>query len=106
MPEQITLELFDHLVDLAALELTPEEAAYLRRELNSQLTAIHTLEAIPLDETVKITSHGIPYSNEISPAAREDDWDPCKNPDAILDQAPETEERYIVVPEIPHEELE
>ena len=50
MSDPITPEIFAHLVDLAALELSPEEAEYLRRQLNNQLKAIHELEAIPLDE--------------------------------------------------------
>ena len=53
MSDAITPEMFAHLVDLAALELSPEEAEYLRRQLNNQLKAIHELEAIPLDETCR-----------------------------------------------------
>jgi hypothetical protein len=40
MSDQITVELFDHLVRLAALELSSQEAEYLRHELNNQLKAI------------------------------------------------------------------
>ena len=36
----ITLEIFQHLVSLAALELTEQESEYLRRELNQQLQVI------------------------------------------------------------------
>ena len=49
--------------------LSPEEAEYLRRQLNNQLKAIHELEAIPLDESLPVTSHGVPYTAAISPAA-------------------------------------
>jgi Asp-tRNA(Asn)/Glu-tRNA(Gln) amidotransferase C subunit len=34
MSEEITPEVFNHLVTLAALELDEKQAAYLRRELN------------------------------------------------------------------------
>lgn len=105
MSEQITAQLFDHLVRLAALDLSPEEAEYLRRELNNQLKAIHELEAIPLSPETEITSHGVPYTPETRPAVRTDEWIPYSDPDEILAQAPETEHRYIVVPDIPHEEL-
>ena len=54
MSETITPELFAHLVDLAALELSPEEGEYIRAQLNNQLKAIHELEAIPLDEDLPI----------------------------------------------------
>jgi len=46
VPEEITREIFDYLVDLAALEMDDEEAVYLRNELNNQLDAIRELEAI------------------------------------------------------------
>ena len=106
MSDQITADLFDHLVQLAALDLSPEEAEYLRRELNNQLKAIQELEAIPLNPETESTSHGVPYTPVTSPAVRADEWIPHPNPEEILAQAPETEDRYIIVPDIPHEELD
>jgi aspartyl/glutamyl-tRNA(Asn/Gln) amidotransferase C subunit len=106
MTDSISPETFAHLVDLAALELSPEEGAYLLRQLNNQLKAIHELEAIPLDENLPLTSHGVPYTSAISQAPREDVWQACANPDEILAQAPETEDRSIVVPDIPHTKLD
>jgi aspartyl/glutamyl-tRNA(Asn/Gln) amidotransferase C subunit len=105
MADDITQDVFDHLVRLAALELSPEEAEYLRSELNRQLKAIHELEAIPLDPATPITSHGVPYTPEITPPIRRDEWAPFPSPQDILEQAPEAEEGYISVPEIPHTEL-
>ena len=104
--DAITPQLFEHLVNLAALELSPEEAEYLRRELNNQIKAIRELEAIPLEENTPITSHGVPYTPEITPAIRPDEWQPHPHPEKILAQAPETEDGYVVVPDIPHIELE
>ena len=43
MSDEITPELFNHLVELAALELNPDLAEYLLRELNNQIKAIHEL---------------------------------------------------------------
>lgn len=106
MSEAITLELFNHLVELAALALEPGEAEYVRKQLNNQLKAIQELEAIPLAGDVKSTSHGVPYTAETSPALREDEWRPYPNAQGILAQAPETSEAYIVVPDIPHTTLE
>lgn len=106
MADTITREIFDHLVLLAALELTPEEAEYLRRELNNQLKAIRELEAIPLDTGTPITSHGVPYTPDITPPIRSDVWAPYPSPQDILAQAPETDEGYVIVPEIPHMDLE
>jgi aspartyl/glutamyl-tRNA(Asn/Gln) amidotransferase C subunit len=106
MSDQITPELFNHLVELAALELSPEEGEYLRRQLNNQLRSIKELEAIPLDESTPVASHGVPYTEATSPLARPDDWKPYPNPSRILDGAPETDEGYIIVPEIPHQKLD
>ena len=106
MTDQITPELFNHLVQLAALELTPEESEYLRGQLNNQLKAIHELEAIPLDENLPVTSHGVPYTPWISQPPREDAWQACENPDEILAQAPQIEDDYIIVPDIPHTKLD
>jgi aspartyl-tRNA(Asn)/glutamyl-tRNA(Gln) amidotransferase subunit C len=105
MIDEITPEIFDHMVRLAALELEAQEAEYLRRELNNQLKAIHELEAIPLSSSTPLTSHGVPYTTETTPPIRSDDWKPYNGSEAILSQAPETENGYIVVPEIKHTEL-
>lgn len=105
MNDEIIPELFNHLVELAALELKPDEAEYLRRELNNQLKAIHELEAIPLDPGTPIASHGVPYTPATSPAIREDIVQPHRDPARLLATAPETADGYIVVPEIPHQEL-
>jgi aspartyl-tRNA(Asn)/glutamyl-tRNA(Gln) amidotransferase subunit C len=105
LTEEITKEIFNHLVELAALELDEQEADYLRQELNGQLKAIRELEAIEIADDAVITSHGVPYTTEISAPLRDDVIDPCEESEDILAQAPEVEERYFVVPDIPHEDL-
>ena len=105
MSDEIDGELFDHLANLAALELPTEESEYLRQQLNNQLKAIQELAAIPLDAATSITSHGVPYTAQNSAAPRADEWIPCLDADEILEQAPETDDRYIVVPDIPHTDL-
>lgn len=104
--DEISQQVFDHLVGLAALELEPEEAAYLRAELNGQLKAIRELEAIEVNDSTPITSHGVPYPPDRRSRLREDQARSSGLADAILDQAPEVEERRVVVPDIPQEELE
>jgi aspartyl-tRNA(Asn)/glutamyl-tRNA(Gln) amidotransferase subunit C len=106
MADAISPEIFHHLVGLAALELDSGESEYLRRELNHQLRAIRELEAIELDPATPIASHGVPYTPDISQPPREDQAQPSGLADDILAQAPETEGRFIVVPDIPHTELE
>ena len=106
MIDEISPETFAYLVGLGALELDDTQAEYLRSELNHQLKAIHELEAIPLDENVPISLHGVSYPPEISPALRPDEWQPDSHSDAILGQAPRLADRYIEVPDIPHTTLE
>ena len=106
MTDTITQEMFAHLVGLAALQLDAEEAEYLRQQLNNQLNAIHELEAIPIEEDVPVTSHGVPYTDATSPAPRKDTWLPYPNPQDILGQAPQADDGYIIVPDIPHTNLE
>jgi aspartyl-tRNA(Asn)/glutamyl-tRNA(Gln) amidotransferase subunit C len=105
MSEQITPEIFSHMVELAALALTPQEAEYLRKQLNNQLASIQELALIPLDETTEIASHGVPYTQEISQPLRTDEWHPDSATNDILAQVPQIDENYIVVPDIPHTEL-
>lgn len=106
MSDLITPEVFAKLVDLAALELSPEEGEYIRQQLNNQLKAIQELEAIPLDKSLPANLHGVPYPPKFSPPLRSDEWKPMTDPASILAQAPESAENYIVVPDIPHTELE
>lgn len=106
MTEEIPPELFEHLVELAAFAFNPQEAEYLRRELNNQLRAIHQLEAVPLDKSIPPASHGVAYTPQTRSELRQDRWEPCDNPDEILEQALEVEDRYIIVPDIPHTKLD
>lgn len=106
MSDEISLEVFQHLVELAALELTAEEAAYLRVQMNQQLLSIHQLGAIPLDEDVPPAAHGVRYEAANSQALRQDEWLPFADTAAIIGQVPDVDGGYVVVPDIPHTTLE
>ena len=105
MTDEITPELFDHLVELAALELNADESEYLRKQLNNQLKVIHELESIPLDPATPIASHGVPYTRETSQVIREDVIVLYPGIDKLLAGSPELDNNYIVVPDIPHQDL-
>ncbi len=105
MTEEITPELFIHLVELAALELSAEEGEYLRKQLNNQLKAIHELESFPLDPSTPVASHGVPYTSVSSPSIREDKIAIYPSAEKLILGAPETEDNYFVVPDIPHQSL-
>ena len=106
LPVEISEEVFSHLVELALLRLTPEEARALRVQLNEQLKSIRELEDIEVSDDVPITSHGVPYARAIRPPLRADDPKICDEADDILDQAPSVQDRYIGVPDLPTEDLE
>ena len=105
MADEITPELFEHLVELAALKLTPEESEYLRQQLNGQLKAIHELERIPVPDEVPPAAHGVTLTPGQRAPLRADEALPSACAEKILRQAPETDEGYFVVPEIPHTDL-
>lgn len=105
MIESITPEIFAYVAKLAAFDLPPDEAEYLRNQLNNQLNSVRELEAIPLEADTEISLYGLPFTPEISSNPRPDEWQPFQNSAEILAQAPEVEEGYFVVPEIPHTEL-
>lgn len=106
MTEFITRETFDHLVNLAALELQADEAEYLLKQMNNQLKVIAELAAIPLDDDVPASLHGVRYTEQNRAAPRPDEWHAYPNPDEIIAQAPQSADRYIVVPDIPHTTLD
>lgn len=106
MSEKISPEIFAHLVDLASLDLSDEEAVYLRKELNQQLKSIDELIAIPLNTELPRTTHGVAMPDDTRAPLRKDEWKPFDDIQAILDQAPETDEGAIVVPDIPHTDLD
>jgi len=106
LKQEISRETFDHLVELAALELSEDESDYLLTELNNQISAIRELEAIEIAKDIPYTSHGVSYTHESSPSLRKDDWDACEDADAIIDQSPVVDDGFIIVPDIPHTTLE
>jgi aspartyl-tRNA(Asn)/glutamyl-tRNA(Gln) amidotransferase subunit C len=105
MSDQISIEVFNHLVDLAAMELTPEQATYLHQQLNNQLKAIQELVSIPIDPGLEANLHGVPYEEGKSAPLREDVGKPYPDTTGILGQVPFMEDGYILVPDIPHTAL-
>lgn len=106
MNDVISEETFNHLVDLAALELDKAESQYLLTEMNKQIKSIHELEQTPMDVNTPPARHGVPFPSSICPPLREDLVDTYPQVEALLGQVPVAEDRYIIVPDIPHTELE
>lgn len=106
MVEKISKEVFEHLVELAAMKLGEDEAVYLLEQLNKQLTSIEELAQIEIDDSVEPAAHGVPFSSELSGGLRPDVIGKFPSPDLILEQAPELIDRYFVVPDTNHEDLD
>lgn len=105
MNDQISIEVFNRLVELAAMELSEEQAAYLHQQLNNQLRAIRELASIPIDTSLEANLHGVPYIPEARPQLREDVLTSSSDEKSIHSQVPQFEDGYIVVPDIPHTTL-
>lgn len=105
MEETITPELFNRLAELAALELTPDEAQYLRHELNQQLKAIRELERIDIADDVPPAARGVAYPPGVRSDLREDVPVASTFATALLAGAPDSDGEYFIVPEIPHQDL-
>lgn len=105
MIEEIDETVFQHLVELAALELTGEEALYLRQQLNQQLRVVHEMDSMQISSDVKTNPHGIAYTETNSAPIREDVLEPGKKPLDLASIAPQFEDGFIIVPEIPHTKL-
>jgi aspartyl-tRNA(Asn)/glutamyl-tRNA(Gln) amidotransferase subunit C len=103
---EISTELFAHLVELAALELDPKDAEYLRGQLNNQLKAIDELAAIPIPNGTPAAAHGVPFPADLRAPLRKDESQLAPEAGQILKNAPQSEDGYFVVPEIPHQDLE
>lgn len=104
--EEISPQLFAHLVRLAALQLEHSEAEYLRDELNRQLQAIRELTSIQIPPGVEMTIHGIPYPPSLPDELREDIPVLFQDVRQLLSQAPELINDQFAVPEVPHTTLE
>ncbi|HOJ01378.1 MAG TPA: aspartyl/glutamyl-tRNA amidotransferase subunit C [Anaerolineaceae bacterium] len=102
----ISRDVFEHLVDLAAFALAEDEKNYLHEQMNHQLAAIRALEAIPLPGDLVATTHGVEYGKDGKPTLRNDEWKAYENTKEILAQAPDLQDGYIVVPDIPTTELQ
>lgn len=97
--EKISSELFEKLVGLAAMELTPQEAQYLHTEMNHQLVSLTEFSQIPLDEDIKPSLRGV---NCVGAGPRTDEWKTFERPERIVEQAPASEDGMIAVPDVAH----
>ncbi len=98
-------EIFTHLVELASFEFEADQADYLREQLNRQLKTIEELAAVPLDDSLPTEIHGVPYPVENRQSLRLDKTAKFNDRDLLTAQFPQFEDGYVIVPDIPHQEL-
>ena len=98
-------ETFSHLIELASFEFEPDQADYLLDQLNRQLKTIDDLAAVPIDENLPIEIHGVPYPAENSQGLRGDKSSSFPDRDFLTTQFPQFIDGYVIVPDIPHQEL-
>ena len=99
-------ETFSHLIELASFEFEPDQADYLRDQMNRQLKTIDELAAVPIDENVPTEIHGVPYPAENRLDLRDDKSSHFPDRDHLTAQFPQFEDGYVIVPDIPHQELD
>lgn len=98
-------ETFSHLIELASFEFEPDQADYLRDQLNRQLKTIDELAAVPLNDSLITEIHGVPYPSENRQPLRPDKTSEFKDRDLLTSQFPQFEDGFVIVPDIPHQEL-
>jgi aspartyl-tRNA(Asn)/glutamyl-tRNA(Gln) amidotransferase subunit C len=85
----------EHVANLARLGVSEEEKEVLTKQLSDILGFAETINKLPTDG-VPPTSHSIPMKNVF----REDKAAPFKDVEAIVANAPETEDHMFRVPRI------
>ena len=103
--DAISKEMFDEFVNVAEVELTPEEADSILAIMNEQLKVIHELAAIPVEADLPPVVHGNPFPVEIQAPLREDIWIPFEHPEEIVKSAPRCRDGYIISPDVAHQTL-
>jgi len=92
---KITVELVEHVANLARLEVSESEKELFARQLDAILTYVEKLNE--LDTTgVEPTSHVLPIKNVL----RADEVKPSLPPDDALRNAPERSGDFYRVPKI------
>lgn len=85
----------EQIAELARLSLQSEEKAKLKKDLESILSYVDELKAVPTDH-VEPTSHVLNLENVF----REDKAHPCDIREDILKHAPHREGNFFKVPKV------
>ncbi len=80
---------------MARLTLRPEEVERLRQAVERMLGYFSHMRSLDVDE-LPPTTHALLTQNRL----REDRESAASSPDALLENAPEREDRFIVIPNV------
>jgi len=99
MAAKVTPEDVERVAELAHLELTPEEAGIMLRDLNAILDYVAELNELDTSNVVPLTQMGELESDAVG-EARADQLEPSLKRDAVMQQAPETNQVFFKVPKV------
>jgi aspartyl-tRNA(Asn)/glutamyl-tRNA(Gln) amidotransferase subunit C len=103
--ERVSLEDVQRVAELAHLELEPDEASRMRRDLNAildyvaQLAELDTVQVVPMAQVSEVLASGAVPTVESS-VLRDDVVRPCLDRDRVMASAPETDSVYFKVPKV------
>jgi aspartyl-tRNA(Asn)/glutamyl-tRNA(Gln) amidotransferase subunit C len=103
--ERVSPEDVRRVAELSYLELTPEEEARMRRDLNAildyvaQLGELDTSQVTPMAQVGELLAAS-DVSTEKLPVLRADAVLPCLDRDRVMASAPDTDGVYFKVPKV------
>ena len=92
---EITKETVEYVAHLSRIELNNKELEKLSAQLHGILDFIDKLKKVNIDN-IAPTSHILAINN----VAREDELKECLSPDKALENAPQREQNFFVVPKV------
>jgi len=104
--ERVSLEDVQRVAELAHLELEPDEASHMRRDLNAildyvaQLTELDTSNVAPMAQVSEVLAAAGEAPAVESQVLRADETRPCLDRDQVMASAPETDSVYFKVPKV------
>jgi aspartyl-tRNA(Asn)/glutamyl-tRNA(Gln) amidotransferase subunit C len=104
--ERVSLEDVHRVAELAHLELGPDEAARMRRDLNAildyvaQLAELDTAHVAPMAQVSEVLAGAGEAPTVESSVLRDDAVRPCLERERVMASAPETDSVYFKVPKV------
>jgi aspartyl-tRNA(Asn)/glutamyl-tRNA(Gln) amidotransferase subunit C len=104
--ERVSLEDVHRVAELAHLELEPDEASRMRRDLNAildyvaQLAQLDTANVAPMAQVSEVLAAPGKAPTVESSVLRDDIPRPCLDRDRVMASAPETDSVYFKVPKV------